>query len=89
LLSIDVTFYVGSFAFPFDPVRESQLAPVECGSKAGMTGRWHNNRQTLITDLAGSGTGDETIRDLCPLRIPAADGSVEMGRLEGHAKSVC
>jgi site-specific recombinase XerD len=32
--------------------------------KAGVTGRWHDNRHTLITDLAESGAGDETIRDI-------------------------
>ena len=26
--------------------------------------RWHDNRHTLITDLAESGAGDETIRDI-------------------------
>jgi integrase len=32
---------------------------------AGITGRWHDNRHTFITDLAESGeAGDETIRDL-------------------------
>jgi integrase len=32
--------------------------------KAKVTGRWHDNRHTLITDLAESGAGDETIRDI-------------------------
>ena len=32
--------------------------------KAQVTGRWHDNRHTLITDLAESGAGDETIRDI-------------------------
>ena len=32
--------------------------------KAGVTGRWHDNRHTFITDLAESGAGDETIRDI-------------------------
>ena len=32
--------------------------------KAGVTGRWHDNRHTLSTDLAESGAGDETIRDI-------------------------
>ncbi len=32
--------------------------------KAGVTGRWHDNRHTLITDLAESGAGDETIRNI-------------------------
>jgi integrase len=29
-----------------------------------VTGRWHDNRHTLITDLAESGAGDETIRQI-------------------------
>ncbi len=33
-------------------------------SKAKVTGRWHDNRHTPITDLAESGAGDETIRDI-------------------------
>lgn len=32
--------------------------------KAKVTGRWHDNRHTLITDLAESGAGDETIREI-------------------------
>ena len=33
-------------------------------AKAKVKGRWHDNRHTLITDLAESGAGDETIRDI-------------------------
>jgi hypothetical protein len=33
-------------------------------TKAGVSGRWHDNRHTLITDLAESGAVDETIRDI-------------------------
>ena len=33
-------------------------------TKAGVTGRWHDNRHTLITELAESGVGDETIMSL-------------------------
>src|SRR6202521_6275559 len=32
--------------------------------KAGVSGRWHDNRHTLVTDLAEGGAGDETIRDI-------------------------
>ena len=32
--------------------------------KAKVKGRWHDNRHTLITDLAEGGAGDETIRDI-------------------------
>jgi hypothetical protein len=40
--------------------REGGAIPRE----AGVRGRWHDNRHTLITDLAESGAGDETIRDI-------------------------
>jgi hypothetical protein len=29
-----------------------------------MTGRWHDNRHTLITELAENGVGDETIMEI-------------------------
>ena len=33
-------------------------------AKAGVKGRWHDNRHTLITELAESGAGDQTIMDI-------------------------
>jgi integrase len=33
-------------------------------TKADVTGRWHDNRHTLITELAESGAGDETIMEI-------------------------
>ena len=33
-------------------------------TKAQVKGRWHDNRHTLITDLAESGAGDQTIMDI-------------------------
>jgi hypothetical protein len=32
--------------------------------RAKVNGRWHDHRHTLITDLAESGAGDETIMDI-------------------------
>jgi hypothetical protein len=32
--------------------------------KAGVSGRWHDNRHTLITELAENGAGDETIMEI-------------------------
>jgi integrase len=32
--------------------------------KAGITGRWHDTRHTLVTELAESGAGDQTIIDI-------------------------
>jgi integrase len=33
-------------------------------TKAGVKGRWHDNRHMLITELAESGAGDETIMEI-------------------------
>jgi integrase len=61
------------FVFPFgrpkpnDPTRAMvtlKTAWKNVKLKAGVKGRWHDNRHTLITDLAESGAGDETIRDI-------------------------
>jgi integrase len=32
--------------------------------KTGITGRWHDTRHTLVTELAESGAGDQTIMDI-------------------------
>jgi len=61
------------FVFPFgkprpnDPTRPMVTLKTAWSTvrrKAGVEGRWHDNRHTLITDLAESGAGDETIRDI-------------------------
>ncbi len=61
------------YVFPFgkprpkDPTRPMVTLKTSWNNvwkKAGVNGRWHDNRHTLITDLAESGAGDETIRDI-------------------------
>jgi len=62
------------YVFPFgkpqptDPTRPATTFKTVWAAvkeDAGITGRWHDNRHTFITDLAESGeAGDETIRDL-------------------------
>jgi len=47
----DPTTPITSFKTAWDNVRKA----------AGVSGRWHDNRHTLITELAESGAGDETI----------------------------
>jgi hypothetical protein len=32
--------------------------------QAGVTGRWHDNRYTLVTELSESGAGDEVIMSI-------------------------
>ena len=62
------------YVFPFgkpqptDPTKPMVTLKTSWGKvkkDAGVTGRWHDNRHTFITDLAESGeAGDETIRDM-------------------------
>lgn len=66
---IQPEWYVFAFGkpWPSDPTRSIVTLKTSWSNvraKAGVTGRWHDNRHTLITDLAESGAGDETIRDI-------------------------
>lgn len=50
-------------------IRRGQLPPFKTAWKnvrknAKVPGRWHDNRHTLITDLAERGAGDQTIMDI-------------------------
>ena len=67
--TIQPEWYVFAFGKPWpqDPTRPVVTLKTSWNNvrkKAGVTGRWHDNRHTLITDLAESGAGDETIRDI-------------------------
>ena len=67
--TIQPEWYVFPFGRPTpnDPTRPMVTLKTSWGNvrqKAGVTGRWHDNRHTLITDLAESGAGDETIRNI-------------------------
>ena len=46
---------------PTRPVTTLKTAWSTVRRNAGVKGRWHDNRHTLITELAESGAGDETI----------------------------
>jgi integrase len=66
---IQPEWYVFAFGrpWPHDPTRPMVTLKTSWSNaraRAGVTGRWHDNRHTLITDLAESGAGDETIRDI-------------------------
>jgi hypothetical protein len=61
------------YVFPFGKPRPSEptrpfttfkTAWQNVRKNAKVTGRWHDNRHTLITDLAESGAGDQTIMDI-------------------------
>jgi integrase len=67
--TIQLEWYVFPFGKPrpTDPTRPMVTLKTSWNNvrkKAGVSGRWHDNRHTLITDLAESGAGDETIRDI-------------------------
>jgi len=49
---------------PTRPVTTLKTAWNNVRKKAQVKGRWHDNRHTLITDLAESGAGDQTIMDI-------------------------
>lgn len=60
------------YVFPFgspqptDPTRHVTILKTVWSNireKAGIKGRWHDNRHTLVTELAESGVGDQTIMD--------------------------
>ncbi len=49
---------------PTRPVTTLKTAWSNVRENANVTGRWHDNRHTLITELAESGAGDQTIMDI-------------------------
>jgi len=49
---------------PTRPVTTLKTAWRNLREKAAVNGRWHDNRHTLITDLAESGASDQTIMDI-------------------------
>jgi integrase len=46
---------------PTRPITSFKTAWTKVRQKAGVKGRWHDNRHTLVTELAESGAGDEVI----------------------------
>ena len=67
--AVEPDWYVFPFGKPrpTDPTRPQttlKTAWRNVRDKAGVEGRWHDNRHTFVTDLAESGAGDEVIRDM-------------------------
>jgi len=59
--------FPGGGRFPDNPavaITTLKTAWAMVRRKAGVKGRWHDNRHTLITELAESGAGDETIMEI-------------------------
>jgi Phage integrase family len=46
------------------PVTSFKAGWIKVRQKAGVKGRWHDNRHTLVTELAESGAGDEVIMSI-------------------------
>jgi integrase len=51
-------------ADPTRPITSFKTAWIKVRQKAGVKGRWHDNRHTLVTELAESGAGDEVIMSI-------------------------
>jgi integrase len=49
---------------PTRPITSFKTAWIKVRKKAGVKGRWHDNRHTLITELAESGAGDKVIMSI-------------------------
>ncbi len=49
---------------PTRPVTTLKTSWANVRRNAGVQGRWHDNRHTLITELAETGAGDQTIMDI-------------------------
>jgi integrase len=49
---------------PTKPITSLKKAWQNARKRAGVSGRWHDARHTLITELAETGAGDQTIMDI-------------------------
>ncbi len=59
--------FPGGSRTPTDPARPVTTLRTAWGhvrESAGVSGRWHDNRHTLITELAENGAGDQTIMEI-------------------------
>jgi uncharacterized LabA/DUF88 family protein len=65
---------------PTRPVTSLKTAWTKVRDKAKVVGRWHDNRPTLVTELAGSGAGDEVIMSI------AGDVSLAMLSRYSHVR---
>jgi integrase len=62
-------WYVFAFGTPLPkdptrPITSFKTAWIKVRERAGVKGRWHDNRHTLVTELAESGAGDEVIMSI-------------------------
>lgn len=66
---------------PTKPQTSLKTAWRNARSSANVTGRWHDNRHTFVTDLAESGVGDQVIQEL------AGHVSQDMVRHYSHVRT--
>jgi integrase len=62
-------WYVFAFGSPLPadptrPITSFRTAWIKVRQRAGVKGRWHDNRHTLVTELAEGGAGDEVIMSI-------------------------
>ena len=62
-------WYVFAFGSPLPndptrPITSFKTAWIKVRKEAGVKGRWHDNRHTLVTELAEGGAGDEVIMSI-------------------------
>src|SRR5450631_3519525 len=62
-------WYVFAFGTPLPkdptrPITSFKTAWSKVRKNSGVKGRWHDNRHTLVTELAESGAGDEVIMSI-------------------------
>jgi integrase len=85
------------YLFPFgkptpqDPTRHVTTFKTAWGTvrkNAKVKGRWHDNRHTMITDLAESGAGDQTIMDIAGHVSPAMLKHYSHIRMEAKRRAV-
>ena len=62
-------WYVFAFGSPLPndptrPITSFKTAWIKVRQQAGVKGRWHDNRHTLVTELAEGGAGDEVIMSI-------------------------
>jgi hypothetical protein len=75
-------------ADPTRPITSFKTAWIKVRQKAGVKGRWHDNRHTLVTELAESGAGDEVIMSIAGLVSRAMLSRYSHVRMEAKRRAL-
>jgi integrase len=76
---------------PHDPTRSMVTLKTSWDNvrkRANVSGRWHDNRHTMITDLCESGAGEQTIRDIAGHVSPRMMKHYSHIRMEAKRKAL-